>query len=221
MSADADPTVSELVELPRRVVKQPTPELFEGGDCGACVLAGLLNLSVEEVYAKLHKAGKPTPFSFDAMVEALRRAKYNLHLIDRFITRTPTWPVWDAMRAWGDSSWHQQMDWRDWLQMAFDAGYYAIAEVRHTHEPMVFQTDHWVLYAGLRTKWDSPERRHGAFEMLVSDSARTKPQEAWFDVGTHLKERGGFSVLLARPRANQRFLRFRGDSDVTSRASEW
>lgn len=196
-----DPTVEDLVELPRRVVKQPTPELSPGGDCGACVLAGLLNLSIEDVYARLHEKGVPHHFGHTSMVEALRRAYYDLKLIDRYVTRTPHWPIWDARRAWGDASWLQSMEWREWLTMAFDAGYYAIAQVRAVHEPMMFETNHWVLYCGTRTKWDGPPgaRHSGETQLLVSDSGRTKPHEAWFELGPHLKERGGFACLLARP----------------------
>lgn len=199
--SDPDPTVERLVELPGRVLKQPTPELNPGGDCGACVLAGLLGISIEEVYAKLHPKGKPYAFSHPDMASALRSAQYDLKLVDRYITRTPMWPVWDAMRAWGDAAWSQSMDWREWITMAFDAGYYGIAEVRHTHEPMKFTTDHWVLYCGTRTKWDGPfgARGTGKFELLVSDSGRTKPHEQWFEIGEHLVQRGGFAAMLVRP----------------------
>jgi hypothetical protein len=198
---EKDPTVEDLVELPRRVVKQPTPELNIGGDCGACVLAGLLGMTIEEVYAKLHPKKIPYHFDMHSMHAALQIAKYDLGTIDRCITRTPYWPSGDSQRAWGDASWTQSMEWREWLTMAFDAGYYALAQVRAIHEPMVFETDHWVLYCGTRTKWDGPPaaRQSGEFQLLVSDSGRTKPIEAWFGVGEHLKQRGGFAVMLARP----------------------
>lgn len=194
--------VADLVDLPRRVLKQPTPEVVPGGDCGACVLAGLLGLSIEDVYAKLHPSGEPRSFGWRDMSEALRSAHFDLRLIERYITRTPMWPTWDAQRAWGDPSWSQSLDWREWLTMAFDAGYYAIAQVASVHKPMVFETDHWVLYCGTRTKWDGPPgaRQSGEFQLLVSDSGRTKPHEAWFGIGEHLKQRGGFAVMLARPR---------------------
>jgi hypothetical protein len=196
-----DPTVENLVELPFRVVKQPTPEMHKGGDCGACVLAGLLGLTLEEVYAKLHRKGEPHHFGYETMCEALRRAYYDLKLIDRYITRTPHWPQWDAQRAWGDVSWTQQMEWREWLQLAFDAGYVALAQVKCIPEPMMFDTDHWVMYCGTRLKWDGPpgERKSGEYELLVSDSARSQPLEKWSIIGEHLKARGGFAVLLARP----------------------
>jgi hypothetical protein len=160
-------------------------------------------MSVEEVYVKLHPKGeKFESFDYTSMVKALKQAFYQTRSIDRFITRTPFWPTWDAQRAWGDPSWSQSMEWREWLTMAFDAGYYAIAQVKAVHEPMVFETDHWVLYCGTRLKWDGPpdSRRTGQYQLLVSDSGRTKPHEAWFELGEHLKQRGGFSVLLARPR---------------------
>jgi hypothetical protein len=130
-----DDTVEDLVERPLRVVKQPTPELHPGGDCGACVLAGLLGLPLEEVYAQLHPQKKPASFGHSEMYHALREAKYELRLIDRYITRTPYWPADDILRALGDPSWSQSMEWREWLTMAFEAGYYALAMVRHTHEP--------------------------------------------------------------------------------------
>lgn len=196
-----DDTVADLVALPMRVIKQPTPELHPGGDCGACVLAGLTGTSLEEVYAKLHPAGKPQSFSWSDMSSALQTARYETKKVDRYITRTPFWPSWDPQRAWGDPAWTQSMEWREWLTMAFEAGFYAIAQVAAVHEPMKFETDHWVLYCGTRTKWDGPPnaRRSGEFQLLVSDSGRTKPHEAWFGLAEHLKERGGFAVMLARP----------------------
>ncbi len=198
----SDPTVENEISLPLRVVNQPTPEVSAGGDCGACVLSGLLDMAIEDVYKKLHPKGEPHPFSHRDMASALQTAKWELGFLDRYITRTPMWPVWDSLRAWGDASWSQSMEWREWLTMAFDAGYYAIAEVRSTPEPMRFDTDHWVMYAGTRTQWDGPpeSRRSGQFQLLVSDSGRTKPHEKWYPLSEHLKERGGFAVMLARPK---------------------
>ena len=43
----------ELI-LPLRVVPQPTPQINKGGDCGACVLAGLSGLTVEQVYTDIY-----------------------------------------------------------------------------------------------------------------------------------------------------------------------
>lgn len=198
-----DPTVENLVELPRRVVKQPTPELNPGGDCGACVLAGISGLSVAEVHEKLTEKGQPISFGRNAMAEALRRLHYDFGRVVRWIDETPYWPPHRGQRAWGDPCWIQSSAWRDWLTMAFEAGYYALAQVAHTPStgPEQFMTDHWVMYCGTRTKWDGPTgaRNCGVHELLVSDSARSKSLEAWVDLHEHLKQRGGFEVFLAKP----------------------
>ena len=42
--------MSHEVVLPRRVIPQPKPGVVEGGDCGGCCIAGLLNIPIERAY---------------------------------------------------------------------------------------------------------------------------------------------------------------------------
>jgi len=195
--------IDELIELPRRVVHQPTPGLHQGGDCGACVLAGLMGISIEEVYDKLHPKKKPYSFSHYDMIEGLREAKYGQKKILRYIERAPSWPSIELMRQFGDTAWMQSLEWNQYITMAFEAGYYAIASVRHDKTgPFSGGTDHWVLLCGTRTRWEEDTKfggRTGHREILVSCSSRSTPDEEWVEVGEFLKQRGGFNALLAKP----------------------
>lgn len=195
--------IEQLVVLPRRVVHQPTPELHPGGDCGACVLAGLTDLPLEEVYAKLDpKHSSPTSFWRGSMIAAVHIAKWDLKRITKYIEEVPYWPPHEGMRAFGDSGWMQSSEWFSYVTMAFEAGYYAIASVviKKTG-PFSGGTDHWVLLCGSRLRWGPWENggRTGHYEVLVSCSARSTPDEEWVGVGDFLRERGGFDVILVRP----------------------
>lgn len=195
--------IDDLVVLPRRVVPQPTPELNVGGDCGACVLAGLTDLSVADVYAKLREDGKVISFSQYTMASAIRAGRYaKPRLFSRIIEDAPSWRVHEILRQFGDAGWMQSMPWFQYLTMAFESGYYAIACVRHDKTgPMSGGTDHWVLLVGSRVRWELNEdgTGRGSYEVLVSCSSRSTPDEEWVEAGQFLKERGGFNCLLARP----------------------
>ena len=202
MVARMSERVDRLVALPRRVAPQPTPEIHPGGDCGACVLAGLLGISLEEVYGQLQerKDGAP-PRSFEhySMIEALRRAHFDFRKVDRYITEMPSWtPQYSAaMQAWGRPSWMQSGAWFDYLTMALEAGFYAIAMVdAEKRGPLGGGTNHWILLCGTRLHW---QEGSGAYEVLVSCSSRKTPDEEWVEAGPFLQERGGFGLLLARP----------------------
>lgn len=47
------------VVLPRRAVPQPQPPVNPGGDCGACVFAGLTGLSFDTIYDRFLKEVPP------------------------------------------------------------------------------------------------------------------------------------------------------------------
>lgn len=184
--------------LPRRVVPQPTPGIVPEGDCGACVLGGLLARPLEEVYDRF--VGKREALSFHEMRQALHRAEHEW-LLDRFIAEPPDWPFsrWIHSGAeWGHPAWQQHLSWWRYLMLAFDAGYYGVAAVSYDRRGPFEATDHWILLCGAR--WVPPDGP-GAVrtEVLVSCSARTSPDEEWVESFTFLKERGGFNVLLARP----------------------
>jgi hypothetical protein len=61
--------------------------------------------------------------------------------------------------------------------------------------------DHWVLICGARLRGPGDDRPGRVYqEVLVSDSARSTAGESWVDAHDLLRDRGGFNLLLARPR---------------------
>lgn len=192
------------VILPRRVVPQPTPDLVDGGDCGACVLGGLFGLTVPDVYAKLCD-GKQKALSHHTMRQALHEAK-RLGLADRIVPTPARWPrlAEGYFDDFGDLASRHCIEWWTYLRLAYDAGYYAIAEVDADRAGPIAQPDHWVLLVGVRERWvPMPADRGGGatieHEVLVSCSSRKTPDEEWVDAGEFLQKRGGFNALLARP----------------------
>lgn len=188
------------VVLPRRAVRQPQPCVNAGGDCGACVLAGLLGLgSVSEPYTRFGHEGKVAPFDYYAMCAALNQAEGE-GLLERLVTGHPQWPVFEALGAWGAPAWLQSLEWFDYLTMALEAGYYGVTQVDQSHRgPLGDGTNHWVLLCGVR---NLPPAGTGAYttEVLVSNSAGSSPAEEWVGHNTFLRDWGGFNVFLARPR---------------------
>lgn len=193
------------VVLPQRVVPQPQPALYSDGDCGACVLAGLIGTTVEAAY-QWHPA-KRGPEAFD--MAAMRQALYQLAaqgLLDRLITEPPEWDVPRNLRTWGRTAMQQSVEWFLCLVMALDAGYCGVASVdserRGVHGP---GPDHWVLLVGARRREVERDSEHiGRYwsieqELLVSNSSTRAVPEEWVEVGQFLRWWGGFNVLLARP----------------------
>lgn len=166
-------SVLKKIVLPRRPIKQPTPCLNSGGDCGALCLAGLLQLPDAESAYRLHRAGDyyggtPIPqissFSRQSMVRTLETltsdtgARGGLDVpifLDHVISDTPIWPFGYAkhdlsfgMRA--------QFEWRDHARALLNGGYYGIAQVKHggysLDTPLrdFGTTDHWVMICGWR-----------------------------------------------------------------------
>lgn len=195
-------TVMQVV-LPRRVVPQPTPNLYPGGDCGPCVLAGVLGKTVQEVYDQF-SSGKYKSFHFSEMCGALHSAEA-YGMIDRVVTDIPIWP-WagsaEAFCAWGIPSTLQNLAWFAYVTMAMDAGYYCLAMVDTKKGGAHGEgTNHWVLLVGVRELRIPIDERSARIstEVLVSCSSRTTPDEEWVEASTFLKERGGFNLILARP----------------------
>jgi len=198
--AQADGTVvREEVVLPRRVREQPTPNLNPGGDCGPCCLAGVLGWTVPEVYERLRK-GQVGTIGYADMQTVLHRDD----LFDRKLTEAPLcWETYEIQRAFGQQAHHQGMAWFSYVRMAVDAGYYGIANVDHARGgPLGRGPDHWVLVCGARLRGPGEGKSGRVYqEVLVSDSARSTAGESWVDADDFLRERGGFNLLLCRPRA--------------------
>jgi len=188
------------VVLERRVVPQPVPALSEGGDCAACVLAGVTGLSLELVVAELLN-DKDSVGYFDTRT-ALEIA-HNEGLLDRVVTDMPMWVERIGKAAWGHPSWANSMAWFEYVQMAIDAGYYALASISFDGGGPLVDTDHAVLICGVK-QWIEPHPTvEGAgrymHSILVSCSAKSSPAEYWIDAEKFLTEFGGFNVMLARP----------------------
>jgi hypothetical protein len=187
------------VVLPKRVKPQPLPHIVPGGDCGACVLGGLLGLEPADVYKRFEIDVPKTTISYHEMYSVLWNAQGRE--LDRIITDIAEWRGGshvDVVRTWGSPSWTQAQGWFSYLRMGLDAGYYAIANVNHAKAGPWQAPDHWVLLCGAREVW--PEASGGIdHQVLVSCSSRTTPDEEWVDVHEFLEKRGGFNLYFARP----------------------
>lgn len=198
-------TIREEVVLPRRVVPQPDPAFVKGGDCGACVLAGLLDISVQRVYDEIY-GGHRDALSRPEYEQVLRRIEYGGWL-DRTITDVPIWVQRRMNLPFGNVGHLSFPEWFSYVRMAVDAGYYGIASVVYGRTGVGTQvppaTDHVVLICGVRTVDVPLERMPGTTrldqEVLVSCSAKATPPEEWVEVKEFLATRGGYNVMLVRP----------------------
>lgn len=196
-------TVVEETVLPRRVVPQPQPHVSVGGDCAACVVGGLLDLTVLEVHERLCD-GDPTAPSRPETLRVLHRAHAE-GLLSRLVTVTPVWPTPDYYMAFGPSGYLHSLEWFGYARMAMEAGYYGVASVvfdqTGSQGKCPPETDHLVLLCGVR---EIPRSvGEGAVridqEVLVSCSARSSPDEEWVEVREFLTRRGGYNAFWARP----------------------
>lgn len=187
------------VVLPRRVVPQPMPFIKDGGDCGACVLAGLLELTVPAIYER-HKG--VSSINRPEVSDILWRAKSE-GLVDHFVDRVPYWRCLPPyLQPFGDTAWAASLEWFDYVSIAMQAGYYAVAFVAYNKSgPLGDGADHVVLLCGARRREESLSAGAKLIksEILVSCSARSSPDEEWVDVRQFLRDRGGYNVVLVRP----------------------
>jgi hypothetical protein len=175
----SDVTVQKQVILPRRPIKQQTPCIFPGGDCGALVVGGLLGghdagWTVERVYDELHQAGeyyggkpveKRSSFCRQSMVRTLDLLASDTGcrggcndipvLLDHVISDVPVWLDSDYGRD-VPFGLRAQFAWREYCRAMLNAGYYGIAQVKHGGYPEDAPirtwgtTDHWVMICGWR-----------------------------------------------------------------------
>lgn len=191
------------VILPKRVIQNPEPRIYKNGDCGACVLAGLFNMEVKEVYEK-RQDKQITPFSRDCLKWFLydRQAFGSL---DRFIMDVPHWNYPDSLIPFGNLGWLTARSWFNYVRMGIDAGYYGIAFVRFDKKGTTYPitTDHIVLICGVRDRYVPHKTMEGAStinqEILVSCSAKKTEDEEWVKASEFLRERGGYNIILVRP----------------------
>jgi hypothetical protein len=190
------------VVLPRRAAPQPQEKLVAIGDCGACVLSGLLGIpSLREVYSKYGRQGDSgglcQPLGWYDMQVSLRTAQSE-GLLNRVLEDPPIWPhsVFLASASWGLTSWQQQGPWWAYTATLLDSGCYGLAHVRMDGTgPLSEGANHWVLLCGYRTGGrEDPNTR----EILVSCPA-LYPEGMWMGVRPFLQYFGGLTTLFARP----------------------
>jgi hypothetical protein len=192
--------MTEII-LPKRVVPQPQPPLNPDGDCGACVLAGLLDVTVEEVYKR---KGEIKPFSWHSLHKVVGEAFWNGEL-DRFVSKTPFWPNPDALRGFGDPGWMSNLEWYDYVRMGLDGGYYGLLNYNMDGGGPFAMSDHFVMVVGAREREvpnDATPNSTGTVilrELLISDSSTRREGLYWVDHWKMLRENGGYNIMLARP----------------------
>lgn len=191
------------IVLARRVVPQPASFIVAGGDCGACVLAGLLGISVERVYDELRE--KRESIHFSEMARILRCAEFR-GLAEAYIDEPAFWMPFGGgagMCPFGNTAKWSARAWFNYVRMAMIAGYHAIAHVDHERKGDAgLGPNHWVALVGIRSR-KVPGKVEGSYsfeeEVLVSCSARSTPAEEWVDAHQFLRERGGFDLLFVKP----------------------
>ncbi len=173
--------------LPHRPVKNREVSLADGGDCGACVLAGLLGLPDAEDAYKLHRpgtyyGGAPIPqvhhFTRQSMVSTLEvltsdsGCRGGLEdepvLLDHVVSSIPIWPF-DQHEGQLPFGMRAQFEWRGYARAMLNGGYYGLAQVKHggfdPESPIRAHghTDHWAMLCGWRylhsLEGESEERR--------------------------------------------------------------
>jgi hypothetical protein len=133
------------------------------------------------------------------MSETLRMLHHNGEL-DRVITDPPLWVINNHIEmngAWGATNLLQQGAFKRYCTAMFDAGYYGIAQVNMHGKGFNTGTDHWVMLCGSRQVHDGNLIRE---EILIGDSALSKPLERWIGWNDFLQNHGGFMAFFARPR---------------------
>jgi hypothetical protein len=192
----------ESIVLPLRVPRQEEPFLVEGGDCGACVLSGVIGRPVPEVYdlvdkTKQTRLGKPHSISYWDMRNFLEQNEGDLFA--ESITRHPMWMPYDGWAlTFGNPGHMQSMGWLPYVRMGFRAGFYGLALVDQKKAgPTGAGPNHWVMVCGYRQRLEGNTFHQ---ELLISNSARSQPAEEWVGVIDFLRSWGGFNLFLVRPR---------------------
>lgn len=205
--------LTEIV-LKRRAVKQPMPKLFNGGDCGACCIAGVFNIAVQEAYELQDKderpkdaKEKPYPFSWWGMRFALHA--WEKGYSDGVLDDVPIWPWCETQMSLGHGikSWYQNIPWFHYVRMGLLGGFYGVAQVDYNSRGPLFSHDHWVLICGARERESPHETVKGAHklnqEILISCSSKN-PQGYWKDTRDFLRDDGGYNVIMVRPRTSKK-----------------
>ncbi len=176
--------------LPRRVSAQPSPNICHGGDCGACVLGGVLGLTVPVVYERFESNGITNAHE----MARLLRCSSSFGLTDRIIEIPAEWPGNRYLHSFGSPAVHESLSWFNYVRMAIDAGYYGLAQIdfEKTGGP---ETNHWVMVCGARTD-GAVANKIITGDVLISCSVRG---EQWIEAREFLAKWGGYDIRFARP----------------------
>lgn len=204
-----------IIYLDKKVPRNYDSSLNKQGDCGACVLAGLLSITVEQAY-ELHESGsyyggEPIPkisaLSRSSMLRTLEKLESNKQ-IQHLVQHTPIFPfsVYKEQGSpFGLSAGLQFDAWTDYIRILLTAGYYGVAQVYNNgHNQNTLNeygmTNHWVLIKGWRMQWRYDEKGSGSGqqEICISNSARNAQHEQWIYVGDFLKNWGGFDAYWVK-----------------------
>ncbi len=193
--------MTDSIILSRTIAPPPKPALNQLGDDGACVLAGLLEVTVANVYAEYGSPSRITEFNYQAMRSALLKANTQ-GFLDRVIVDNPFWVAERSMTTFGLPAYLQVHGWFGYVRMAIDAGYYGLALVDNRRRgPNGPGANHWVLVRGARHR-EERTLSGGAVlhhnEIFVSSPA-VGEIEGWIEVAEFLTRHGGFNLFLARP----------------------
>jgi len=187
--------------LPLAALPQPVPSIYKGGDCGACVLGGLLlpdYHDVEVVYTICR--GDVDSFAYTTMTNSLFHARAN-GLIRDFIHSVPTWGRPECFMQYGTTSWQVANEWFDYIKIAILAGYYGVASVDAFGKSG--EIDHWVLMKGFRIRAipikGHPKAKRISKDLLISNSSTQRPDLKWIPVARFLRKHGGYNAILVRP----------------------
>jgi len=189
--------------LSRRSIRQPLPAVSEGGDCGACVLGGLLTSADDDplsrIMAMYDLVGKVDSISEPRMRQALYDSRDK---IEDVIFDMPIWARPSSLSQWGWPGWAMNIPWFKYHKMAIQAGYYALAMTASTGGGVNDFLDHWVLICGAREHEVPLDHKKDAFkieqEVLVSNSSTKANAERWIRGHKFLKQYGGFNTVLVR-----------------------
>jgi hypothetical protein len=221
-------SVKEIV-LPRRPPKNYEVSLSDGGDCGACAVAGLLQISIEQAYeyhvSGEYLGGKPIPkisaWNRRSLINTLEGMTNDLdgwralpNLVEHVVSETPLFPF-DHPHGilglpYGLTSWSQFSPWCDYVRAMLNGGYYGLTTVFNNGVTQLDntygETNHWVTIVGWRyafTKREDLEDKYsGSYsqEVLIANSAKNSPLEEWICAADFLKKWGGFSAIWAKPK---------------------
>lgn len=183
--------------LTLRPLPQPEPATVTGGDCAACVLAGLSNRPLADIYELARPNLPPDGLNWSETVAALQRLTERGH-IDRAITAVPNWPVEPALSYWGASGYPAFVEWYSYVRLGLEAGYYGVIFTHIAPSAQANEINHVELICGARERpVDDADGSYSAVEVLVACPKRHN--ERWLSALELLRLHGGWNVILVKP----------------------